>query len=146
MILPCVRMTGNAALGVSTSALACRAIAALHERRVGALFVAQAVADAGFVFDEGGFIGGFDLAAELADIDAQIARVLDVGRAPDGVQQLALGHDLAGVLHEDAQKIVFFRRQMNRRCAAPDAFTPALQVFLSLNGKVSALSSLGRQE
>ena len=59
-----------------------------------------------------------ELLAELADHDAQ---VLDVDRpAPDLADQKLVGEDLARVLHQDTEHLVFARRQVDRVVAEPD--------------------------
>ena len=53
------------------------------------------VADAELGQDDLGIVGVFlDLLAQLADIDAQVLRLLGVRRAPDGGQQLAMRQTL----------------------------------------------------
>ncbi|CCV16199.1 hypothetical protein MESS4_830419 [Mesorhizobium sp. STM 4661] len=75
------------------------------------LDLAQAVSDAGFGRDVAWLVGRFlDLLPELADIDPEI---LHVGRiAPDLFQQKLVCEDLACVLYQDAQYVVFLRRQL----------------------------------
>ena len=74
----------------------------------------EAVTDSGFgqkVFGLGRVI--LELLAQVADIDAQVMAALDVGRAPDFAQQVALGQYLAGVAEQGGQQAVFDGRQMN---------------------------------
>ena len=70
------------------------------------------------------------LLAELADHDTQ---VLDVDRpAPDLADQILVGEDLAGVLHQDTEHLVFARRQVDRVVAEPDA--PVDEVDREMSG------------
>src|SRR5579885_2128409 len=74
----------------------------------------QAVADARLVDEPSRSRGiGFELVAKLVHVNPEIIPLLDVGRAPDLVQKLALGDDLAGVLREEAEQLVLRRREMD---------------------------------
>ena len=79
----------------------------------------QPVADAGLRQNIVRALGiGFDLLPELADIDAQI---LCVGQfVPQLLQEKAVGQHFAGVLHQDAQQVVFSRRQFDIALAELD--------------------------
>ena len=50
-----------------------------------------------------------------------VSPFLDEGVGPDRVEQLASGHEAAGVLREHDEHVVHFRRQRNRRVAARHA-------------------------
>src|SRR5664280_906596 len=69
------------------------------------------VSDARFGHDitRSGWIS-FDFPPQVADVDPQemgIFLIVSAFAAPDGLDQLLMGHDLPGVLDEDAQDIVF---------------------------------------
>jgi len=67
---------------------------------------------------------------ELPDQDAQ---VLDVdGPAPDLADQKLVGEDLARVLHQDTEHLVFARRQVDRVVTEPDA--PVDEVDREMSG------------
>ena len=77
-------------------------------------FLAKAIAYTGRAFDERSVTClGVDLLPELPDENPEIGGILDVGRAPHGLKQLAVGYDLAGVLSEHAQELEFLGRQVN---------------------------------
>ena len=63
----------------------------------------------------------FDLLAQLADIDAQILRVLGVRRPPDGGQDLLVRQDLAGMAGKEREQLEFLRRQLDLGAGACDA-------------------------
>src|SRR5207302_7869204 len=52
-----------------------------------------------------------DFLPQLAHEDAQIMGVMHVRRSPHLLEEILVGHDIAGVLGEDLQKPVFLRRQ-----------------------------------
>ncbi len=81
----------------------------------------EAVADPGLGLNEllAGF--GLELLAKLADKDAEILRLVCRLRAPDGGEQGAMRHDLAGVAREVEQKIEFLGRQVNGLACDLDA-------------------------
>ena len=64
----------------------------------------EAIADPRFGDDVAWLFGGFYLLAELADVDAEIFGLIGVG-APNGVQEGAMGEDLAGVFSEDDEEV-----------------------------------------
>ncbi len=55
----------------------------------------------------------FEFFAQLADEDAQILRLMRRLRAPDGSQQRAMRHHLAGVAGQMQQQIEFLGREVN---------------------------------
>ena len=83
---------------------------ATMRKRKRSLRRAQPVANAGFGEDILRTLGiGFDLLPELADIDPQI---LGVGQIiPKLAEQKFMREHFAGVLHQNAQQIVFLRRK-----------------------------------
>src|SRR5208337_1237124 len=87
----------------------------------GASSLGGAVADARLGLDDSGRGRvAFDLSPELADEDAQILRILGVRGAPDGRQDLAMGDDASRIAKKDRQKLIFLRRQLDRRAVAGD--------------------------
>ena len=82
----------------------------------------QPVADARLGQQQARRLGrGFDLGAQLADEDAQILRVVGMGRPPDGGENLAMGDDPPGVAHQHFEQLVFLRRQLERLTVLGDA-------------------------
>lgn len=83
--------------------------------------IGKAVSNARLGEDERWFGGCvFEFRAQLAYEDAQILAVRNVGRAPDIVQQLAVGNHLARVAHQKGEKFEFLRRQTDRFPALSD--------------------------
>ncbi len=78
----------------------------------------------------GGF--GFDLLAQLADQHAQIGQIVDVRRAPDGGEQLAVGEHPAVAFGQPRQELVLLRREPHRLAGPADQ--PPHQVDLQLAG------------
>src|SRR5262249_42891005 len=66
---------------------------------------------------------GLDLLAELADVNAQVLRVLGVRRAPDCSEDLLVGYDLAGVPCEERQQLELSFGELHLVAAACDAVT-----------------------
>jgi len=64
----------------------------------------EAVSDPRLSDDVSRFFGGFDLLAELADVDTEILGLIGVG-APYSVQEGAMGEDLTGVFGENDEEI-----------------------------------------
>ena len=54
-----------------------------------------------------------DLAAQVADVDPQHMGLLQIGDAPDLLEDLAVGQHLAGMGDQQAQQVVFGRGQLN---------------------------------
>jgi hypothetical protein len=83
--------------------------------------VGAAVADAGFGADAGG-PGGvfFELVAQVGDVDAQVVGGVAGIWAPHTVQDLAVGQDLSGVGHEQAQQGVLDGGEVDDGPAASD--------------------------
>jgi hypothetical protein len=52
----------------------------------------------------------FDLSPQLSDVDPKVLRVDQF--VPELAAQNILRHHLTGVLHQDTQQIVFFRREL----------------------------------
>ncbi len=52
-----------------------------------------------------------DLLAQIADDDAQVMRVIEMGVAPNLAHDLLARHDLAGVLRENLQDQIFLRTE-----------------------------------
>jgi hypothetical protein len=52
----------------------------------------------------------FDLSPQLSDVDPKVLRVDQF--VPELAAQNFLRHHLTGVLHQDTQQIVFFRREL----------------------------------
>src|SRR5579859_1082229 len=81
----------------------------------------QAVSDARLGQDDLG-IGriGLQFLAQLIDIDAQINRVLGMGRPPYRGQDLLVGHHMIGAGGQEAQQIIFALRQADLLGVAAD--------------------------
>ena len=82
----------------------------------------------------------FDLLPELADIDAQILRVLGMRRAPDRGENLLVGDDAAGVAGEKRQQLELLRRKLDL-CARARGTVAHGSIFDSADAqeRVSAL-------
>ena len=52
---------------------------------------------------------GLELLAQMGDVDPEILRLALGFLSPDGAEQLPMGHDFPGVLHEDAQERILGR-------------------------------------
>src|SRR5947209_1411558 len=59
----------------------------------------------------GPFRVGLDFLTQLANIDAQVLRVREL--VPKLAQEELMGQHLSRVLHQDAQEIVFLRRELD---------------------------------
>src|SRR5579871_1012412 len=91
----------------------------------------QAIADAGLgQYELRPLRIDLDLLAELADIDPQILRIGQL--VPELLEQEAMGQHLAGVLHQDAQELIFLRRQFD--LALADLHDAAHQVDREIAG------------
>ena len=87
----------------------------------------QPVTNSGFCQDQLWRLGtGLDLGPQLSDEDPQILRVVGVGRAPDGGEDLAMGDDAAGMAHQRRQQVELLWRQLDRLPVLDDA--PLFQV------------------
>ncbi len=64
----------------------------------------EAIADARFVDQEARASRiGLDLLSELVHENTQIMGLLDIRRSPDFLEDLPVGHDLAGILDKNRQ-------------------------------------------
>ncbi len=94
---------------------------------------AQPVADAGLGHDQPRLARVvFELLAQAGHVHAQTAHGVLVAGAEHGAQQLAVGHDAAGVSDQIAQQAVLGWRQMDLLAASGDQ--PPPQVDLDVAG------------